>query len=306
MSDFTFHELKNGMSLHTQSHMQPEADAATRRLYAEIAPAIVQIDIKGETGSGFFIDKEGDIATDAHCIEGADHFTVITFDGKKHEAQLTKLDDINDLAVIRISDAGKTAIKPLGLGSSRNLKADQSLWAFGHPEGEAPIYVAPGYFRTLEKGADVLASGGKNAIDRARRMMAGMTPSERADVQIDLERPLFNARVNIMPGNSGGPIVDAYGSVVGIVDFSNGKSDSDFTVVEKLAALKYETKPKFSFVTQQTKNGLLLTDISRTDGTYRGPFVENFLVGVEKFRKVVPFYQNMPQSCSPAPDRVHP
>jgi len=49
--------------------------------------------------------------------------------------------------------------------------------------------------------------------------------------------------------------------------------------------LMHSTKPKFSFVTKQTKTGLLLTDISRTDGTYRGPFVENLLVGAQKFKK---------------------
>ena len=126
------------------------------------------------------------------------------------------------------------------------------------PDGADPTYVAPGYFRNVEKGQDVLDSQSEAATSRAKKEMDKMTPAELADAKADLARELFNARINVLGGDSGGPILDQQGRVVGINDFSDDKSDSDFTPVDKLIALMNETKPKFNFVHKPDKDGNLI------------------------------------------------
>ena len=122
-----------------------------------------------------------------------------------------------------------------------------------------------------------------------------MTPAELADAKADLARELFNARINVLGGDSGGPILDQQGRVVGINDFSDDKSDSDFTPVEKLIALMNETKPKFNFVHKPDKDGnLILTDITRRDGTVRPPFQDNVIVDGDRHNKCKPNSSEMP------------
>jgi hypothetical protein len=159
------------------------------------------------------------------------------------------------------------------------LKPDQSVWAFGHPEGWEPLYVAPGYFRKAETGQDVLNAENDKVQAHAKTVLALLTPKEREEAYAELKKPMLNARVNIQHGSSGGPLLDAQGNVVGINDLSNLQSNSDFTPVETLIALMNEKTPKFNF-THKTIDGVpTLTDISRTaSGDYRSPFVDNLIV----------------------------
>ncbi|MGL1260171.1 hypothetical protein ACSTKG_00300, partial [Vibrio parahaemolyticus] len=88
MPDTIIHELKPGLEPQASEKAQPEVDAVTKKLYEDIAPSIVKIKVDDGSGSGFAIDKDGDIATDAHVVLGNRHFTVITNDGKEHKATL--------------------------------------------------------------------------------------------------------------------------------------------------------------------------------------------------------------------------
>lgn len=279
MPDTIIHELKPGLEPQASEKVQPEVDAATKKLYEEFAASMVKIKVDDGSGSGFSIDKDGDIATDAHVVLGNRHFSVITHDGQEHKATLKALDDVNDLAILHIEGELPKDLKPLHLGSSKDLKPDQPVWAFGHPAGWEPLYVEPGYFRKAETGQDVLNAENENVQTHAKKVLAGLTPKEREEADAELKKPMLNARVNIQHGSSGGPLMDADGNVVGITDLSNLHSNSDFTPVESLVALMNQKTPKFNF-THKTIDGVpTLTDITRTaPNDYRAPFVDNIIV----------------------------
>lgn len=294
MPDQIIHELKPGLEPQSSEKQQPEVDAVTRKLYEDAAPSMVKIKVDDGSGSGFAINDCGDIATDAHVVLGNRHISVITADGKEHKATLKALDDVQDLAIVHIEGELPKDLKPLHLGSSKDLKADDAVWAFGHPAGWDPLYVAPGYFRKAETGQDVLTAESDEVQAHAKKVMAGMTPKEREEAESELKKPMLNARVNIQHGSSGGPLLDKAGNVVGINDLSNLQSNSDFTPVESLIALMNNKNPKFTF-THQTIDGVpTLTDISRTaPGDYRSPFVDNIIVmgdGKKKSGAPSPFF----------------
>jgi S1-C subfamily serine protease len=279
MPDTIIHELKPGLEPQASEKAQPEVDAVTKKLYEDIAPSIVKIKVDDGSGSGFAIDKDGDIATDAHVLLGNRHFTVITNDGKEHKAKLKALDDINDLAIVHIEGELPKDLKPLHLGSSKDLKADQDVWAFGHPSGWDSLYVAPGYFRKAETGQDVLNAENDQVQTHAKKVLGGLTPKEKEEADAELKKPMLNARVNIQHGSSGGPLLDRDGNVVGITDLSNLQSNSDFTPVESLIALMNLKTPKFNFTHKMIDDVPTLTDITRTaSGDYRAPFVDTIIV----------------------------
>jgi len=271
------HELKPGLEPQKGDGLQPDVDAVTRKLFEDSEKSVVKIKTDDGSGSGFVISKDGDVATDAHVVLGSKRLTVISADGVEHKARLTKLDDINDLAIVHIDDEFSKEIKPANFGSSKDLKSDQPVWAFGHPAGWDPLYVSPGYFRKNETGQDILDGENQAVREHAKNVLSGLTPKEKADGDAELKKPMFNARVNIQKGDSGGPLLDQSGKVVGITDLSNLKSDSDFTPVEQLTALMENKTPKFNFTYKIIDGSPTLTDISRTSGDYRAPFVDNII-----------------------------
>ncbi len=288
MPDHIIHELKPGLKPMESEKLQPEVDAVTRKLFDDVSPSMVKIKVDDGSGSGFIIDASGDIATDAHVVLGNRHITVITSDGVKHAGRLKALDDINDLAIIHIEGELPKDLKPLHLGSSKDLKADQSVWAFGHPSGWDPLFVEPGYFRRTETGQDVLSAESEEVREHAKKVLAGLTPKEKEEADSELKKPMLNARVNIQHGSSGGPLLDSAGNVIGITDLSNLNSNSDFTPVESLIALMNQKTPKFNFTYKLDDKELTLTDITRTSGDYRSPFVDNIIVMGDAQKKPTP------------------
>ena len=142
------------------------------------------------TGTGFVVDAQGHIVTAAHVVDGATSVTVKLADGTTRKATVSGKDDATDIAVIKIDPAGLT-LHPLTLGSSGALPVGAAVAAIGDPFG---------YARSLSTG---IVSG----VDRTIQAPNGFTVAHA--IQTD-------AAVN--PGNSGGPVLDANGRVVGIVD----------------------------------------------------------------------------------------
>jgi S1-C subfamily serine protease len=139
------------------------------------------------TGSGFIINKEGQILTNFHVVRGSTQLTVRLSDQKSYKARVLGTDSRNDLALIKI-DAGH-ALPTLRLGDSENLLVGQKVLAIGNPfalEGT----LTTGVVSSLNRGID--------SEDRTR--LEGMIQTDAA----------------INPGNSGGPLLDSRGSVIGI------------------------------------------------------------------------------------------
>ncbi|HYZ29430.1 MAG TPA: trypsin-like peptidase domain-containing protein [Thermoleophilaceae bacterium] len=142
------------------------------------------------TGSGFVIDTQGHIVTAAHVVEGASSITVKFQDGTTRTATVVGKDDATDIAVLKV-DASALTLHPLSLASSSNLQIGDAVAAIGDPFG---------YARSFSTG---IVSG----LDRTIDAPNGFTVAHA--IQTD-------AALN--PGNSGGPLLDASGHVIGIVD----------------------------------------------------------------------------------------
>jgi putative serine protease PepD len=142
------------------------------------------------TGTGFEVDQQGHIVTAAHVVDGASSVTVKLADGTTRKATVLGKDDATDVAVLKIDPSGLT-LHPLKLGSSASLAVGDQLAAIGDPFG---------YDRSLSTG---IVSG----LDRTIQAPNGFSVAHA--IQTDTA---------MNPGNSGGPILDASGAVVGIAD----------------------------------------------------------------------------------------
>ena len=142
------------------------------------------------TGTGFVIDDAGHIVTASHVVDDATSVTVTFEDGTTRTARRLGHDDATDVAVLKIDPEG-LALRPLKLGSSTSLDVGDEVAAIGAPFG---------YGRSISTG---IVSG----IDRTIKAPNGFTVAHA--IQTD-------AALN--PGNSGGPLLNTEGEVVGIAD----------------------------------------------------------------------------------------
>ncbi|MEA2142800.1 MAG: putative serine protease PepD [Solirubrobacteraceae bacterium] len=142
------------------------------------------------SGTGFVIDKDGHIVTASHVVDGASSITITFEDGVTRTAKLLGKDDATDVAVLKIDPAGLT-LHPLKLARSASLNVGDEVAAIGDPFG---------YARSISTG---IVSG----VDRTIEAPNGFTVAHA--IQTD-------AALN--PGNSGGPLLNASGEVVGIAD----------------------------------------------------------------------------------------
>lgn len=226
----------------------PEADETTKRLYDEIAPSVVQVKTETSGGSGFFADENGRVVTNAHVVQDQTEVKVITHDGESYRARIEKLDDINDLAVLKLENLNRP-YKHVDLGSSYGMVPDQSVYAFGHPFGVRPTYVSPGYFRSMGTELDFLAGGDILFREAIARRRSGLTPNEQNDFDDYLGRRVLRGRVALRGGNSGGPLLNEQGKVVGVSDWieTRNSSNSYFIPVERVQELMKGKGDKFEF-----------------------------------------------------------
>jgi len=166
-------------------------------LYKRVNPAVVNIIAFSDQastlvgyseGSGFVIDQDGNIVTNAHVVHGSDALEVTFSDASTRPAVLIGEDFNSDLAVVRVSDL-PGGISPLVLGDDTKVLAGQTVVAIGNPFG---------FNGTMTRGI-VSAIG--------RTIPALNTFSIPMAIQTD-------APIN--PGNSGGPLLNLEGEVIGV------------------------------------------------------------------------------------------
>jgi len=158
-------------------------------------------------GSGFFVSSDGMIITNKHVVEDTTaDYTVVTSEGKEHNAKVLAVHPVNDLAIIDIEGDN---FPVLNLGNSDNLKVGQTVIAIGYSLGE--------FSNTVSKG---IISGLQREVTAGSRF--GQTERLADIIQTD-------AAIN--PGNSGGPLLDIGGQVIGVnVAMARGAENIGFAI----------------------------------------------------------------------------
>jgi S1-C subfamily serine protease len=174
----------------------------TVRVYRKVAPATILIasaylprhhlssDRRSGIGSGVILDEKGEILTNAHVVEGASKIMVILHDGTRLPAEVVGSDQVSDIALLRVRLPSGKPYAVAVLGDSDHVQIGQKVLAIGHPFGL-------GYALTTGVISGFGATPDKAGIGRERVIQT-------------------SAAVN--PGNSGGPLVDLEGRVIGITN----------------------------------------------------------------------------------------
>jgi S1-C subfamily serine protease len=187
---------------------QQAAPATSAVVYHRILPSIVAVDVtnpstkKDESalGTGVIVNARGAILTAFHVVDGATRIRVIFADGTRSRAEIAVADPENDIAVL-VAERSPEVIVPAVLGGGPHV--GDEAYAVGHPFG----YI------------DSLTSGVISGLDRTAKANDGKTLHGLIQ---------FDAAVN--PGNSGGPLLNRGGQVIGIVTALANPSPSGYFI----------------------------------------------------------------------------
>ena len=172
-----------------ESQQIPDAfleDPMFRQFFGDQLRRMPKDRVERGTGSGFIINKDGDIITNAHVVSGADKVTVILKDGRQLEGKVLGSDELTDVAVIQVKSEN---LPTVSLGSSQSMQTGDWAIAIGNPLG-------------LD---NTVTAGIISAIGR-----------KSGQIGVDKRVSFIQTDAAINPGNSGGPLLNQNGEVIGV------------------------------------------------------------------------------------------
>ena len=182
-------------------------ELSIQEIYQKVNPSTVTVltgmsDGSAMVGTGVIFTEDGYILTNAHVIAGGSECYVVLDTGENHRARLLGLDEEKDLAVIKIDAAGLPAAE---FGDSDALTVGDPVYAIGNPLG----------------------------VELRGTLTDGIVSAINRDVYVDgVTMTLIQTNAALNNGNSGGPLINVYGQVVGINTMKMGSSST--TSVEGL------------------------------------------------------------------------
>jgi len=204
-----------------------------RSIYAAASPSVVSVRTQEGSGTGFLVDSDGTIVTNAHVV-GENTQVQVRFedDGELHDAQVLGVDASTDLAALKVDPSAASGVRPLALADSDDVQVGDSAVAIGYPLG-------------LDRTA---TAGIVSGLERQIEAPNGFS----IDKVIQTDAP-------INPGNSGGPLLNAKGEVIGVnsqiatAGGSNGSVGIGFavpanTVKDVLPQLEQGTAPAHPYL----------------------------------------------------------
>lgn len=205
------------------------------------------------SGSGFILSEDGYIVTNYHVVETADSsdlpITVVLHDGTKYEARIVGREDVNDLAVLKIDAVGLT---PVVMGDSSQIAVGDEIYVVGNPLGELEFSMSTGHI---------------SALDRE------ISTEEAEAIH------MFQLDAAVNRGNSGGPVYNTRGEVIGVVTAKYSESD-----VEGLG---------FAIPSNDT---LRIAEELVTKGYVTGKAYLGIMID-ERYDSTVSWYYNLPGAC---------
>ena len=214
----------NSSLLPASAKLEAFDEDLVQALYGQAIPAVAQIETRAVSegplgfpfqqrgqGSAFLVGANGEFLTNYHVIEGASRVTVILEDGSRLQGEVIGSDPASDLALVGVDPSRVAKIVPLTLADSEQVRPGQLAIALGSPFGlQGSITVG------------VVSGIGRSVTSPARRRISGVIQTDAA----------------IFPGNSGGPLLNSSGEVIGIntAIASQGSESLGFAVPSNTAS----------------------------------------------------------------------
>lgn len=229
--------------------------AAIHRVYRSNLPSVVLITaevddtddaaaISGGTGTGVILSSDGLIATNAHVVNGASRVTVTLHSQKVYTAEVLGMDENTDLAVLKIKAHGLRAAKFAASGRMHRLRVGDTAIVLGNPLGA--------------ELTDTLTAGVISATDRAVEVGGSIVEMLQTDASVS-------------PGNSGGPMFDAQGRVIGIITskvVEDGAEGIGFAIPADLATRILGELAEYGYVRSRPMMGITVQVTLNVPGVF--------------------------------------